>query len=52
MKTVALAALACAAAFAAHAETENFDRATPGVASRGLGGRRDGKGIAALGSGR
>jgi hypothetical protein len=44
MKTVALAALACAAAFAAHAETEDFDKATPGSLPEGWEGGVTGKG--------
>jgi hypothetical protein len=44
MKTVALAALACAAAFSAYAETENFDNATPGSLPEGWEGGVTGKG--------
>lgn len=44
MKTVALAALACAAAFSAQAKTENFDKAKPGSLPEGWEAGVTGKG--------
>ena len=44
MNTLALAVLACATAFSAHAETENFDRTEPGSLPEGWQAGVTGKG--------